>query len=460
MMLGYSGLTIIQAGTELLGIMCRVVLFLVLFNRFVPIYSGKNKKTSFALALVLIVASVVRWCINENGYPLWIIILSIVVMAYTLIWKREYVKEALFSLGLFVNLRYLSYFFVNSVVSVVSPKIMEGFEQATDIDSFMTSRTEIMYIGSEVLYILILIVELLPFIKLLKKHERISWVELCYLSVMNVAGIIMTRIMIGIAVIDTDAGAIVLLDEKPSLVWLLPVVAILIYLGELFAIVIWQKYNLYRQKSELYFVRSIEEESIRRRLDDTERYYEQVRKARHEMASHMTNIKGLAEQEHLEELSKYIEDIDDNIRSVELRYNTGNPITDVVVNDKCRKAEEKEIVFMMSFAFDDSWGIPVYDLSIVLSNILDNAIEAADTVNGELRYVNLKTIDRERVILLVCENGYDSSLQPQGDKENFWHGLGLKNVEDIAERFDGTVNIKKYDNLFKIKIMLKKTFCD
>ena len=90
----------------------------------------------------------------------------------------------------------------------------------------------------------------------------------------------------------------------------------------------------------------------------------------------MTNIKGLAEQGNIEALGQYIIEIDKTIKSVELKYHTGNPVTDVVLNDRARKAEDKGIVCSFAFSFDEGWGIPVYDLSIILCNILDNAIKA------------------------------------------------------------------------------------
>jgi len=126
----------------------------------------------------------------------------------------------------------------------------------------------------------------------------------------------------------------------------------------------------------MVFAGNVERESIQRMLEDTERYYEQVRKARHEMANHLTTIRGLAEQGLILDMKQYISEIDDTIQSVEMRYFTGNPVTDVVINDKYRKAKEKGVLFSSVFSFDESWGIAVYDLSIVLSNILDNALKA------------------------------------------------------------------------------------
>ena len=98
----------------------------------------------------------------------------------------------------------------------------------------------------------------------------------------------------------------------------------------------------------------------------------------------------------------------------------------------------------------------MYDLSIVLSNILDNALKAAEAASEELKYINIKMADKKNVILLVCENGFNPSEKVLKGADDIWHGIGLKNVEDIAERYSGTVNVKKAESVYRISILLKK----
>ena len=459
MLSNITDMSIYQIIAELIEIPCRIVFLFVLWNRFVPLFSRgsrKDKNKVLVLAMIVTAAEVLRWCMFTDGFPIWMLTLCGIPLLYACLYKRERIPETLFSLILFVNLRYLSFFAVNSIMNAVSKRMMSGVEMAEDVETFVSSRLDILSLLSEGIYIVILLIEILPIIWFVKRPEKMRWMELCYLSVMNIAGIILTRIMMGIAVLDTADGSIILLDEKPQLLWLLPFVAILLYFGELSAILIWQRYCEFRRRSELHLARSLEEEAIRRRLDDTEHYYEQVRKVRHEMANHMTNIRGLAEQGLNEELCRYITDIDDTIRSVEMRYNTGDSVTDVVMNDRYRKAEERGITFSSNFVYKGSWGIPVYDLSIVLSNILDNALKAAEAASAELKYINIKMADKKNVILLVCENGFDPSDKVLKGADDIWHGIGLKNVEDIAERYSGTVNVKKADSVYRISILLKK----
>lgn len=451
-------LVIIQIIGNIAWIVARTVAFFWLWNCFVPI-EKRNSKISKEYAILfccLIFIELLQWFFKIDGIPFGELLWTIVPLVYTIIRRKEASKETVFVLLLYLNFRYLSYFIVGSITDILSHKAMAGVADATDIDRFLSVRINVMYLVNFILYIMLLMMAILPVAKFTQKSEKMSWYECGYLSVMNVAGIVLTRIMMGITLLTGDKGAFILMEEKPELVWELPMVAVLLYLGELSAIYIWQKYRVFRQHSELYFLENMEKESIRKRLEDTEKYYDQIRKVRHEMASHMTNIKGLAEKGCMDELSKYISDMDATIQSVDMKYVTGNPVTDVVLNDRAGKAEEKGITYTLSFSFDEAWGIPVYDLSIILCNILDNAIKAAEGADGDLRYVDLKVMDKGTVILIQCENGFGSETEANEQSDSIWHGFGLKNVEEIADRHYGAVNLKKEENRYKITVMLKK----
>ena len=59
------------------------------------------------------------------------------------------------------------------------------------------------------------------------------------------------------------------------------------------------------------------------------------------------------------------------------------------------------------------------------------------------------------MVLVLCENSYVPNAEDESPK-NEWHGLGLKNVEDIADRYDGGMRIDKEQGVFSVTVMLKK----
>ena len=108
----------------------------------------------------------------------------------------------------------------------------------------------------------------------------------------------------------------------------------------------------------------------------------------------------------------------------------------------------------VNMRFEDEWKISAYDMGIVIGNILDNAIREASKVTGRDRTVSFQIKENPGVVLLMCENSYVTDIEDVSKNE--WHGLGLKNVEEIAERYDGGMRITEEEGIFSVVIMLKK----
>ena len=385
---------------------------------------------------------------------LWNIFVPVFPHNHNKIRIREHMVETVFSCLLYLNLKHLSYFAVYSLTVPISDHVTDNLTARNDIEAFVARYVDVLYVLTGVLYFAVIALLIIPVGKIVRKRIKMSMWEFAFLSVLNVAGIVLTKIMVRLAIVKTDDGAFILTDEKPELLWQLPLVALLLYIGELSAIYIWQRYDVYREQGQLYYAENLEKEAIKKRLKETEDYYDRVRSVRHEMSNHLMTIRGLANGGHNRELSDYIAKIENEMEPVSLPFSTGNPVTDVVLGDKYRIAKEADIACRFSFNYDDEWQIPVYDISIVLDNILDNAIEAAS--DAEKRYIELDLIEREKIILIRCENSRTQKTEGDRGKDTYWHGIGLKNVNKIASRYDGAVDIGGDDNRFVISVMMKK----
>lgn len=136
MLSNITDMSIYQIIAELIEIPCRIVFLFVLWNRFVPLFFGESKtekKKVLVLAMVVIVTEVLRWCVFTDGFPIWMLTLCGIPLLYAYLYKREKMPETIFSLILFVNLRYLSFFAVNSIMNAVSKRMMSGIEMTEAI---------------------------------------------------------------------------------------------------------------------------------------------------------------------------------------------------------------------------------------------------------------------------------------------------------------------------------------
>lgn len=74
-----------------------------------------------------------------------------------------------------------------------------------------------------------------------------------------------------------------LFQVKEELLWKLPLIAVLLFLGELAAITIYQKYRELQREKENYFVEQQQIKAMKLRLEEAENFYGSIRKVRHEM---------------------------------------------------------------------------------------------------------------------------------------------------------------------------------
>ena len=292
-----------------------------------------------------------------------------------------------------------------------------------------------------------------------------TWTDTAYLSVLNVIGIIFSFVMTDLAVVPLEKEVFVLTTEKRVLIWVLPLVACLIYAGELAVLYSWKRYRETLVREQRLFVEAKEKEAFARRLNEVEQFQDGIRRVRHDMKNHMTNIKGLAACGNYAELEDYITRLDETISAPVFMAQTGHPVTDIILSDKQSLMLENDIRFTSQFAIEGEPFIPVYDLGIVLNNLLDNAIEACEKVASGERFIDLTGKYKGNFMLITVENSFDGQVRQNADGSYrstkigdtaTEHGFGLKNVQEIAERYLGGVTIEHSDQTFRVTVMLQR----
>ena len=137
------------------------------------------------------------------------------------------------------------------------------------------------------------------------------------------------------------------------------------------------------------------------------------------------------------------------MQELEYKYVTGNVVTDVIINDKCCRAEKAGIRFDAGFRYGGE--IPVFDMGIILNNLLDNTVEACEKLETGKRFIRFSLKGKKQFLLLEVENSFDGTVPVQIDeglvlpimKQSTLpgiiteHGIGLENVRDVAERYFG-----------------------
>lgn len=179
----------------------------------------------------------------------------------------------------------------------------------------------------------------------------------------------------------------------------------------------------------------------------------------HDLNNHLNVIYQLLDEGNEDEAKEYIEEISRPMMKLSKTVWTGTDVVDVVINSKIEKMKEMGISYEINVEFPKNTNILPHDMCTILANLLDNAIEAAGSVeyNGTIEL----TIRRINYFLLIrVGNPYEGKKEefvdyPATIKENKQlHGWGLPSVRDAVEKYNGTMKCTNGGNQFVVKIML------
>ncbi|MDE7130170.1 MAG: ATP-binding protein, partial [Lachnospiraceae bacterium] len=218
----------------------------------------------------------------------------------------------------------------------------------------------------------------------MKLHIR----ELCYLLLTPLTGILFVNIIFRILLMVLENQVIQLYEQYPVLIGIVPVVTALFYAGILVTIISYQKMVGLQEEKKKYFVEQQQVHAIQERMEEVEQFYEGIRRMKHEMKNHLTNIKGLFESGNFGEMEQYITKMDESMDVFELAIKTGNPVTDVIINDKQKAAEKQGIRFQPGFIYPKSERYNAYEIGIIINNLLQNALEAGGRMTSVDRYLS------------------------------------------------------------------------
>ena len=390
------------------------------------------------------------------------------IMGYAGICYKKQIGKAVFVMLAFYNLHCLSFLIANSIYMKIMSVMMKSLDAMQE--SYLQRVYQCQSIGMAVFvffYTVLFVAMTVIFHRLIKGEAVMALQDVILLSILNFVGSMIAGVVNGLLIVRIDTDAFVLFDEKPDLLWKVPMIALCIFAGEAALIYFWQRYRILLAERQKHFVEEQQVKAMKKRLEEAENFYGSIRKVRHEMKNHMANIKGLAGAGEYGEIEDYIRRMDETMQELEYKYVTGNAVTDVIINDKWRRAEKAGIQFDADFRYGGE--IPVFDMGIILNNLLDNAIEACEKMETGKGFIRLSLKRKKQFLILYVENSFDGAVPirkgsslPATTKQSILpgiiteHGIGLENVRDIAERYFGGVNIKVKGDVFHVTVMLQQ----
>lgn len=139
---------------------------------------------------------------------------------------------------------------------------------------------------------------------------------------------------------------------------------------------------------------------------------------------------------------------------------TENPVVNALLFSKRTACEAQGIQFSANIHALPKDGIAEVELTALLGNLLDNAMEAAAAAGAERPFVHLSSEIKKSVWIVKTENTKDPAVQPisRGMKTNKAkkqeHGLGLSIIAQLTEQYDGSLAFQDTGECFQVTAML------
>jgi signal transduction histidine kinase len=208
-----------------------------------------------------------------------------------------------------------------------------------------------------------------------------------------------------------------------------------------------QELSLARQQSNIQL-------SVYRELSDK---YKNSTAITHDMKKQIKALEGLIDNKFTDKAREYTRLLNQEIKKLVPKYENDNQILSVIVSDKLMQAEKMNISLELNIENIPLNFISDLDVTAIFANILDNAIEACSEMENGNRKIKLAVQKRSGFLLINVSNKYRELKKHRNgfhSTKKGHEGIGLANVRNTVEKYDGIFDIETDSDVFIVKITI------
>lgn len=296
----------------------------------------------------------------------------------------------------------------------------------------------------------------------LYKKEMLSGKELIMLIMPSLTGVVGYEMLQYYQMVyERDAGKSVYDLYGLHDVWRF-IYCVLSLLTIFMMIIVFQSSKARQKEEKQQELLARQMEDMEYHIGEVEGLYQDIRSLRHDMGNHVMLLEQLYGQGEYKAAEKYLSDLKGQLQEAYAEIKSGNPITDVLLTEKKKEAESKGIAFCCSFHYPQSGEINAFDISVILSNALSNAIEAANS-ETTVREIHVFSYRRNRAYVIEVRNSFtgnlivdeESGLPSTTKPAGTGHGFGLANIRRVARKYYGDLEIRTENGYCVLLVMLQ-----
>lgn len=201
---------------------------------------------------------------------------------------------------------------------------------------------------------------------------------------------------------------------------------------------------------------------MEKHCQEVEGMYRQTRGWRHDYHNHIQTMKAHLAMGRLEELEAYLNELDHDLTMVDTVIKTGNVMIDAILNSKISLAKQRGIAVdakaIVPKVLDAS--VSEVDLSLIIGNLMDNAMEACLRVEEpEQRFIRVYIDIMKEQLYIYVINATAGKLKRVGQiyetlKDSRHHGFGLMRIDKAVERCHGYLERADEEGVFATEVLL------
>lgn len=436
-----------------LVLLVTVINFCIFFSPFLT-----NKVTKYITNSVFAVVTMVTYAYWEdfNAKITYgaIMILTCVIM-YAL--ERQNLKQKVYLCICFYVMRYL----MAGIMAELSfysrdlPIVTKILQQSVLADVIYFTIDQILYVA---LSFLLLYFGIRLFHKTYcNKHENLTTNELLFLCIPQLVIIFVSNIVSKYFNLFNEGisnGSIRENIPADGYRFLLYLTA---YAMQLIMVITYQKLKDDERKRHQTDIIRTQIQEMKNHLEQVELLYLEAQSLRHDMGNHIQIMEQLIKNNNSGDAIYYLSRIKDEQINLTPTIKTGNPVTDIILQEKIREAESRNISCSYDYHFPTKNNIDAFDMSIILSNLLDNCIESASGDNPEIKILSKQV---ENVYILNIENTFCGHLVMNQDTglpistKGAGHGIGLQNVNQVVRKYSGNLVFEQEKDKIIVSVVI------
>ena len=203
---------------------------------------------------------------------------------------------------------------------------------------------------------------------------------------------------------------------------------------------------------------------IGRQVDEVENMYRQMRGWRHDFKNHIQTMLVFVQNGETERLEGYLQNLNEDLNSVDQVLKTGNVMADAILNSKLSLAGARKIAVNAKARVPEHMAVSDVNLCSILGNLLDNAIEPCMRIEEpEKRFLRVYIGVMKQQLYISVTNSAGDNLKKTGGRflsskrgrdEQARFGFGLMRIDGIVKQNGGYVNRQTEEGVFATEVML------